>query len=139
VHNCDGPHPRRGPNDTLSDIHGADLVLIDAPCTGTGTWRPQSRRQMADASGRALEVRFEGPGRGARIAPPIWSKPGGAASPISRARYCPRKNGEQNPRVLRRRHPEIRGGAAVARTTAVLWDKAEDFARRHACNRRRGS
>jgi 16S rRNA (cytosine967-C5)-methyltransferase len=30
----------RGGGDNLTDLHGrADLVLIDAPCTGTGAWR----------------------------------------------------------------------------------------------------
>ncbi|MGA7789518.1 MAG: MFS transporter, partial [Xanthobacteraceae bacterium] len=30
----------RGPADVLADLDGrADLVLIDAPCTGTGAWR----------------------------------------------------------------------------------------------------
>src|SRR6267378_5085606 len=39
VHNCDIRTPK-GPNDTLADLAGtADLVLIDAPCTGTGAWR----------------------------------------------------------------------------------------------------
>src|SRR4249919_1722526 len=56
VHNCDVRTPK-GPNDTLSDIHGADLVLIDAPCTGTGTWRrnPDAKWRMRPG---ALEVRL---------------------------------------------------------------------------------
>src|SRR3954467_5663356 len=57
VHNCDVRTPK-GPNDTLSDIHGADLVLIDAPCTGTGTWRrnPDAKWRMRPG---ALEVRLK--------------------------------------------------------------------------------
>ena len=32
--------PRRGGADVLADLAGrADLVMIDAPCTGTGAWR----------------------------------------------------------------------------------------------------
>ena len=34
------PRGGRGAPDPLADLHGRiDLVVIDAPCTGTGTWR----------------------------------------------------------------------------------------------------
>jgi 16S rRNA (cytosine967-C5)-methyltransferase len=44
--------PRRGA-DAVADLEArADLVLVDAPCTGSGTWRPQSGCKMAAAAGQ---------------------------------------------------------------------------------------
>ncbi|HUI96150.1 MAG TPA: RsmB/NOP family class I SAM-dependent RNA methyltransferase [Xanthobacteraceae bacterium] len=50
-------HTPRGKEDLLADRHGqADLVLIDAPCTGTGTWRRNPDAKWRTRPG-ALDVR----------------------------------------------------------------------------------
>src|ERR1700741_2941208 len=58
VHNADVRAPK-GDADPLADIRAsANLVLIDAPCTGTGTWRrnPDAKWRMRPG---ALEVRLK--------------------------------------------------------------------------------
>ncbi len=59
VHNAEVRTPK-GTADPLADIKAsADLVVIDAPCTGTGTWRrnPDAKWRMRPG---ALEVRLKG-------------------------------------------------------------------------------
>ena len=124
VHNCDVRSPK-GPNDTLSDIHAtADLVLIDAPCTGTGTWRrnPDAKWRMRPG---ALEVRLKDQitvlDRAAAL-----TKAGGRIAYIT-CSVLPQENGEQV-RAFVARHPEF-AVVPPEQTAAVLWDKAEDFAK----------
>jgi 16S rRNA (cytosine967-C5)-methyltransferase len=75
VHNADVRAPK-GPDDTLSDICAtADLVVIDAPCTGTGTWRrnPDAKWRMRPG---ALEIRVRDQAEVLERAAPLV-KPGG--------------------------------------------------------------
>ena len=123
VHNCDVRTPK-GEGDTLNDIHAsADLVLIDAPCTGTGTWRrnPDAKWRMRPG---ALEVRLKDQAtvldRAAALA-----KPGGRIAYIT-CSVLPPENGEQI-RSFVARHPEF-SVVPPAQTVTVLWDKAEEFA-----------
>src|SRR3979490_272323 len=123
VHNCDVRTPK-GPKVTLSDIHAsADLVLIDAPCTGTGTWprNPAAKWRMRPG---ALEVRLKDQvtvlDRAAALV-----KPGGRIAYIT-CSVLPQENGEQIRNFVARH-----AGFTVvppSQTTMVLWDKAEDFA-----------
>ncbi len=123
VHNCDVRTPK-GPDDTLSDIHSsADLVLIDAPCTGTGTWRrnPDAKWRMRPG---ALEVRLKDQvtvlDRAAALV-----KPGGRIAYIT-CSVLPPENNDQI-RAFVGRHPDFTI-IPPSQTMSVLWDKAEDFA-----------
>lgn len=58
AHNVEVRAPK-GAADPLADLHGAaDLVVVDAPCTGTGTWRrnPDAKWRMRPG---ALELRIK--------------------------------------------------------------------------------
>jgi 16S rRNA (cytosine967-C5)-methyltransferase len=123
VHNCDVRTPK-GEGDALSDIRqSADLVVIDAPCTGTGTWRrnPDAKWRMRPG---ALELRLKTQGdvldRAAHLV-----KPGGRIAYVT-CSVLSVENGNQIRQFLTR-HP---GFAVVPprEVAAALWDKAEDFA-----------
>ncbi|HEY0329751.1 MAG TPA: RsmB/NOP family class I SAM-dependent RNA methyltransferase [Rhodopseudomonas sp.] len=122
VHNCDIRTPK-GPNDTLTDISGsADLVLIDAPCTGTGTWRrnPDAKWRMRPG---ALEVRLNDQAMVLDRAVPLV-KSGGRIAYVT-CSVLGQENTGQIAAFLAR-HPEFAVQPAE-QTAAVLWDKAEDF------------
>jgi 16S rRNA (cytosine967-C5)-methyltransferase len=123
VHNADIRTPK-GDADPLGDIRAsADLVLIDAPCTGTGTWRrnPDAKWRMRPG---ALEVRLKDQievlDRAAGLA-----KPGGRIAYIT-CSVLPAENGEQVRNFIGR-HPEF-AVVPPQETASVLWDKAEAFA-----------
>ena len=123
VHNCDIRTPK-GPDDTLSDIHAsADLVLIDAPCTGTGTWRrnPDAKWRMRPG---ALEVRLKDQVAVLDRASALV-KPGGRIAYITCSVLPPENNDQIRSFVAR--HPDF-AVIPPSQTMSVLWDKADDFA-----------
>jgi 16S rRNA (cytosine967-C5)-methyltransferase len=123
VHNCDVRTPK-GPNDTLSDIHGsADLVLIDAPCTGTGTWRRNPDAKWRIRPG-ALEVRLKDQVAVLDRAVDLV-KPGGRIAYIT-CSVLQAENGTQI-RGFTARHPEF-SVVPPEQAMGALWDKAEEFA-----------
>ena len=122
VHNADVRTPK-GESDTLSDIKAsADLVLIDAPCTGSGTWRrnPDAKWRMRPG---ALEIRIKDQIEVLDRAAPLV-KPGGRIAYIT-CSVLPEENGEQV-RAFVARHPEF-AVAPPEETVSVLWDKADAF------------
>src|SRR5213595_735086 len=123
IHNADVRTPK-GDADPLADIHAsADLVLIDAPCTGTGTWRrnPDAKWRMRPG---ALEVRLKDQAEVLDRASALV-KPGGRIAYIT-CSVLPPENGEQV-RAFVARHPEF-GVVPPPQTVTALGDKAEEFA-----------
>jgi 16S rRNA (cytosine967-C5)-methyltransferase len=123
VHNAEIRTPK-GEADPLSDIRAtADLVVIDAPCTGTGTWRrnPDAKWRMRPG---ALEIRLKDQVEVLERAVPLV-KPGGRIAYIT-CSVLSEENGEQV-RAFVARHPEF-SIVPPEQTASVLWDKAEAFA-----------
>jgi 16S rRNA (cytosine967-C5)-methyltransferase len=123
AHNAEVRTPK-GEADPLSDIRAsADLVLIDAPCTGTGTWRrnPDAKWRMRPG---ALEIRLKDQVEVLDRAAPLV-KPGGRIAYIT-CSVLAQENGEQI-RGLLARHGEF-SVVPPAQTAAVLGDKADGFA-----------
>jgi 16S rRNA (cytosine967-C5)-methyltransferase len=123
VHNADVRAPK-GEGDTLGDIRAsADLVLIDAPCTGTGTWRrnPDAKWRMRPG---ALEVRLKDQAAVLDRAAALV-KPGGRIAYIT-CSVLPPENSEQI-RAFVARHPQF-AVVPPSQTATVLGDKAEQFA-----------
>jgi 16S rRNA (cytosine967-C5)-methyltransferase len=122
IHNADVRAPK-GDADPLADIKAsADLVLIDAPCTGTGTWRrnPDAKWRMRPG---ALEVRLKDQAE-------VLDRASGLVKPGGRIAYVtcsvlPAENGDQI-RSFMARHEGF-SIQPLNETAAVLWDKAEDF------------
>jgi 16S rRNA (cytosine967-C5)-methyltransferase len=122
VHNAE-VRPPKGDADPLADIKGsADLVLVDAPCTGTGTWRrnPDAKWRMRPG---ALEIRLKDQAevlaRAARLV-----KPGGRIAYVT-CSVLPAENVEQV-RAFVAAHPDFTP-TPPAELAAALWDKADAF------------
>jgi len=123
VHNAEVRTPK-GEGETLSDIKAsADLVLIDAPCTGTGTWRrnPDAKWRMRPG---ALEIRIKDQIEVLDRASSMV-KLGGRIAYIT-CSVLPEENSEQV-RAFVARHPQF-AIAPPEETASALWDKADAFA-----------
>ncbi|MCL2713349.1 MAG: RsmB/NOP family class I SAM-dependent RNA methyltransferase [Alphaproteobacteria bacterium] len=124
VHNAEIRSPKGG-QDALADINGkADLVVVDAPCTGTGTWRRNPDAKWRIRPG-ALEIRlrdqFEVLERAAASV-----KPGGRITYIT-CSVLKEENSEQVAAFVAR-HPDF-AVVSPEETAKALSDQAEAFAR----------
>jgi 16S rRNA (cytosine967-C5)-methyltransferase len=121
VHNADVRSPKEG--DPLEGLGGtSDLVVIDAPCTGTGTWRRNPDAKWRTRPG-ALEQRMKDQVEVLDRAAPLV-KPGGRIAYIT-CSVLPQENGEQI-RSFIARHPDFEIVHAT-NVTAPLNDRAIAF------------
>ncbi len=115
----------RGEADMVADLNGrADLVLIDAPCTGTGTWRRNPDAKWRVRPGALAERVKQQAALLDRAATLV--KAGGRVAYIT-CSVIEEENGDQV-RAFLDRHP----GFSVekpAETTQVLGERAYLFAR----------
>jgi len=124
VHNAEVRTPK-GEADPLADIRAsADLIVIDAPCSGTGTWRrnPDAKWRMRPG---ALEIRLKDQAEVLDRAASMV-KPGGRIAYITCSVLVP-ENCEQV-RAFIVRHGEF-SVRPPAESMGVLGDKAEPFAK----------
>lgn len=121
VHNADVRTPKGG--DPLAGLDGKfDLVVIDAPCTGTGTWRrnPDAKwRMRPGALDQRVKDQTEVLDRAAQLV-----KPTGRIAYIT-CSVLPQENGEQI-RSFVSRHPEFEIVHAT-NVTASLDERANAF------------
>lgn len=114
--------PRRAGDPLVNEAGKADLVLVDAPCTGTGAWRrnPDAKwRTRPTALERRLEEQADVLDRAAPLV-----KPGGRLAYVTCSVLAP-ENAAQV-RAFLARH---RGFAVVPpqEVTAVLGERADAF------------
>ena len=123
VHNCEVRTPK-GEGDALSDIRSsADLVMIDAPCTGTGTWRrnPDAKWRMRPG---ALEIRLKDQAEVLDRAASLV-KPGGRIAYVTCSVLGAENGGQIRQFLARQADFAI---VPPSETVTVLWDKADAFA-----------
>jgi 16S rRNA (cytosine967-C5)-methyltransferase len=124
VHNAEVRAPKGEP-DPLADIKAsADLVLIDAPCTGTGTWRrnPDAKWRMRPG---ALEVRLKDQAEVLDRAAALV-RPGGRVAYIT-CSVLAEENGDQV-RAFVERQPSF-AVVPPKQAIAALGSAADDFAK----------
>lgn len=115
--------PGRGGEELAAVTGPADLVVVDAPCTGTGAWRrnPDAKWRVRPSS---LERRLQEQVAVLDKAAPLV-KPGGRLAYIT-CSVLNEENGHQV-RAFIQRHPEFTIGNPVDVVTA-LGERAERFA-----------
>jgi 16S rRNA (cytosine967-C5)-methyltransferase len=116
-------HTPHGNEDLLADRqNSADVVLIDAPCTGTGTWRRNPDAKWRTRPG-ALEVRMKEQAAVLDRAAPLV-KPGGRIAYVT-CSVLAEENGDQV-RAFLTRHPEF-APVTAAELLAPLGERALIF------------